>query len=82
MTDYLSQQEIRCRIHQVQKYGKKDSLGIIGVSFGTRADQEVQRQPASDLLERPPDIRNGQTDLSLAEFCRIGTVAIGHPPGM
>jgi hypothetical protein len=69
MADYLSQREIQCRIRLVQKYGKKDSLGIIGVSFGTREDDEVQRQPSSVYWNGLRAFGILKTDLSLAEFC-------------
>lgn len=69
MADYLSQQEIRCRIRLVQKYGKKENLGIIGVSFGTREDREVQRQPSSVYWNGLRTFGILKTDLSLAEFC-------------
>jgi hypothetical protein len=81
MADYLSQREIQCRIRLVQKYGKKDSLGIIGVSFGTREDREVQRQPSSVYWSGLRAFGILKTNLSLAEFCHeFG----GHrsPPGM
>ena len=69
MADYLSLQEKQCRIRLVQKYGKKDSLGIIGVLFGTREDQEVQRQPSSVYWSGLRKFGILKTDLSLAEFC-------------
>jgi Family of unknown function (DUF6361) len=69
LADYLSQQEIKSRIRLVEKYGKKESLGIIGVSFGTREDREVQRQPSSVYWNGLRDYRIINTKLSLAEFC-------------
>lgn len=69
MADYLSQREIQCRIRLVQKYGKRDTLGIIGVSFGTREDREVQRQPSSVYWNGLRVFGILKTDLSLAEFC-------------
>lgn len=68
LADYLYRQEIQCRIRLVQKYGKKESLGIIGVSFGTREDREVQRQPSSVYWNGLRAFGILKTDLSLAEF--------------
>lgn len=68
LADYLSQQEKRCRIRLVQKYGNKANLGIIGVSFGTREDREVQRQPSSVYWNGLREFKIINTKLSLAEF--------------
>ena len=76
---YLSQQEIKCRVRLVQKYGKKESLGIVGVSFGTREDQEVLRQPSSVYWNGLRDYGIVKTDLSLAEFCQKYS---GHRPSL
>jgi len=70
LEQYLNDQEKKCRIRLVQKYGKKETLGIIGVSFGIRIDREVQRQPSSIYWNGLREFGIVRTDLSLAEFCR------------
>ena len=79
LSAYLSQQEIQCRVRLVQKYGKKESLGIIGVSFGTREDKEVLRQPSSVYWNGLRTFGIVKTDLSLAEFCQKHS---GHRPSL
>jgi hypothetical protein len=70
LEDYLSEQEKLGRIRLVEKYGKRERLGIIGVSFGTRSDREVLRQPSSVYWNGLRAFGILKTDLSLAEFCR------------
>jgi hypothetical protein len=77
LEDYLSEQEKLGRIRLVEKYGKKEPLGIIGVSFGTRLDREVLRQPSSVYWNGLRTFGILKTDLSLAEFCRKYS---GHRP--
>ena len=69
MPDYLTRREIQCRVRLVQRYGKRESLGIVGVRFGTREDREVQRQPSSVYWNGLRTFGIVKTDLSLAEFC-------------
>ncbi len=77
LEDYLSEQEKQVRIRLVQKYGKAERLGIVGVTFGTRADRDVLRQPSSIYWNGLRAFGIIKTDLSLAEFCRKYS---GHRP--
>ena len=70
LTNFLATQETQCRIRLVQKYGKSESLGIIGVTFGTWEDREVLRQPSSVYWNGLRAYGIVKTDLSLAEFCQ------------
>jgi hypothetical protein len=69
LANFLSEREKQCRIRLVQKYGKQENLGIIGVSFGIRADRDVQRQPSSVYWNGIRTFGIIKTDLSLAEYC-------------
>ena len=69
LANFLTEQEKQCRIRLVEKYGKQENLGIIGVSFGTRADRDVQRQPSSVYWNGLRTFGIIKTDLSLAEYC-------------
>lgn len=79
LEEYLSESEKRARIRLVEKYGKKDNLGIIGVSFGTRSDRDVMRQPASIYWNGLRAFGIVKTDLSLAEYARKHS---GHRPAL
>jgi len=70
LSDYLWRQEMLCRIRLVEKYGKREHLGIVGVTFGTRDDVDVLRQPSSVYWNGLRTFGIVKTDLSLAEFCR------------
>lgn len=70
LDEYLSEKEKEARIHLVKKFGKGERLGIIGVSFGTRSDQEVLRQPSSIYWNGLRTFEIIKTKLSLAEYCR------------
>jgi hypothetical protein len=69
LADFLAEQEKHCRIRLVQKYGKQEHLGIIGVTFGIRSDRDVQRQPSSVYWNGLRTFGIIKTDLSLAEYC-------------
>jgi Family of unknown function (DUF6361) len=77
LADYLAENETQCRIRLVERYGQKESLGIIGVSFGRRTDQEVQRQPSLVYWNGLRAFGLVKTALSLAEFCYKHS---GHRP--
>ncbi|MBN1566822.1 MAG: hypothetical protein JXA73_03180 [Acidobacteria bacterium] len=77
MEDYLAEQEKLVRIRLVEKYGKKEQLGITGVTFGTRSDRDVLRQPSSIYWNGLRTFGILKTHLSLAEFCRKYS---GHRP--
>jgi len=77
LEDYLSEKEKQVRIRLVEKYGKRERLGIIGVSFGTRSDREVLRQPSSIYWAGLRAFGILKTKLSLAEFARNHS---GHRP--
>ena len=79
LADFLADQEKQCRIRLVEKYGKQENLGIIGVSFGTRTDRDVQRQPASVYWNGLRTFGIIKTDLSLAEY---GQRYGGHRPSL
>jgi hypothetical protein len=68
LVNFLAEREKQCRIRLVEKYGKQENLGIIGVSFGTRTDRDVQRQPASVYWNGLRTFGIIKTDLSLAEY--------------
>jgi hypothetical protein len=79
LTSFLAEHEKQCRIRLVQKYGKQENLGIIGVSFGTRVDGDVQRQPSSAYWNGLRTFGIIKTGLSLAEYCRRHG---GHRPSL
>lgn len=70
LATFLLEEEKQCRIRLVERYGKQENLGIIGVSFGTRADRDVQRQPSSVYWNGLRTFGIIKTNLSLAEYCR------------
>jgi hypothetical protein len=69
LAEFLADREKQCRIRFVEKYGKQEHLGIIGVTFGTRTDKDVQRQPSSVYWNGLRTFGIIKTDLSLAEYC-------------
>lgn len=79
LSQFLAEQETQCRIRLVEKYGKRESLGIIGVTFGTRSDRDVQRQPSSVYWNGLRTFGIIKTDLSLAEYCDRHS---GHRPSL
>jgi hypothetical protein len=79
LANFLAEQEKQCRIRLVEKYGKQENLGIIGVSFGTRADRDVQRQPSSVYWNGLRTFGILKTDLSLAEYSYRHS---GHRPSL
>ena len=81
LADFLTEQEKQCRIRLFEKYRNqdRDNLGIIGVTFGTRTDRDVQRQPSSVYWNGLRKFGIIKTDLSLAEYCRRQS---GHRPSL
>lgn len=79
LPSFLAEEEKQCRIRLVEKFGKQESLGIIGVKFGTRSDKEVLRQPSSVYWNGLRTFGIIKTDLSLAEYCRRYS---GHRPSL
>jgi len=72
LEQFLEDEELLDRIRLVQAHGAdSDSIGIIGGSFGTRTDQNVQRRPSSVYWNGLREFGIVQpAKLSLAEFGR------------
>lgn len=71
LEDYLSEWEKWCRIQLAGRYGiQGEGRGIIGISFGTRSDRDVQRPPSSVYWNGLRTFKIVRTRLSLGEFCR------------
>ena len=70
LRDYLAKQELQCRVELVKRYGAREGLGIIGVSFGDRLDRDVQRRPSSVYWNGLRVFKIVRTDQALSEFCR------------
>lgn len=79
LVKFLAEEEKQCRIRLVEKYRNQENLGIIGVSFGTRADHDVQRQPSSVYWNGLRTFGIIKTSLSLAEYCQCYG---GHRPSL
>ncbi len=79
LSEYLAEQELACRVKLVEQYGNQEALGIIGVSFGTRTNVDVQRRPSSVYWRGLQAFGIIRTRLSLAEYCRRYG---GHRPSL
>jgi len=79
LSNFLAEREKQCRIRLVEKYSKQENLGIIGVSFGTRADRDVHRQPSSVYWNGLRTFGIIKTDLSRDEYCYRHS---GHRPSI
>jgi hypothetical protein len=69
LEQYLREWEKWCRIRFAERYGEQgEARGIIGISFGTRRDADVQRPPSSVYWNGLRMFGLVRTGLSLAEF--------------
>lgn len=79
LRDYLADQEMVCRVKLAERYAGHGALGIIGISFGTRTDRDIQRRPSSVYWNGLRSFRIVRSQLSLPEFCRRHA---GHRPSL
>jgi hypothetical protein len=79
LRDYLAREEPNCRVKLAERYGAQEGLGVIGVTFGTRTDTDVQRRPSSVYWNGLCTFGLVKTRLPLPEFCRRYS---GHRPSL
>jgi hypothetical protein len=71
LEQYLAEWEKWCRIELARRYGDQgEARGIIGITFGERRDQDVQRPPSSVYWTGLRTFGMVRTHLSLHEFSR------------
>lgn len=79
LEDYLAREELDCRVKLAERYGSREGLGVIGVTFGTRTDTDVQRRPSSVYWNGLCTFGLVKANGSLSEFCRRQS---GHRPSL
>lgn len=70
LRDYLAEEEMACRVALATRYNNAEGLGIIGVSFGSREDRDIQRPPSSVYWNGLRAFGIVRSQLSLPEYCR------------
>lgn len=68
--EYLSEQEMLCRVKLCERYAGKDVRGIIGITFGTRTDRGVLRPPSSVYWNGLSQFGILRPDISIEEYGR------------
>lgn len=79
LRDYLAEEEMACRVRLAARYNGAEGLGIIGVSFGSSTDRDIQRPPSSVYWNGLRAFGIVRSKLSLPEYCRQHS---GHRPSL
>ncbi len=79
LEDYLAWEELACRVKLAERYGSREGMGVIGITFGTRTDRDVQRRPSSVYWNGLCTFGLVKSPVSLAEYCRRYG---GHRPSL